>query len=407
VNCLKHVMRLLGAFSLPLLAACTSGQSAIQPPVNNSINPIAQSTLQFAVGTADIAGAVGLDTLVTLRQTASPYIGTSILTNAPTIIGPTGFTVPAQPDAYGDVGSNKISGTLVTNIASAPPATTFNPSGGNAAIASSYGFLPATVTNSNTTPSLLPFPLPFYAGANARLTHGALTYIGGPPTFMPPGHTSTQDGTFPSGYAGFVLGFVDFQAAPVTGGYLLDVLIPTGISQSGQVSSETKSQTAKLASLTPLAAWLTPPTFAPDGAGGGVISTNFGAGAGITEEYVELVDVGVPSSSGGSNGGFACQKTGAGPYYYTFKVTPGQVAVTVPDDIGAAPPGEVQPHTFCTSAENGGASGDGWLVYGFATDYPLFNSAFPQSNGRAAPAIVGVNGQSDVTTSDASSGNVP
>ncbi len=78
-------------------SACTSGQSAIQPPVKNAVDPIAQSALQFAVGTANIAGAVGLNTLAMLRQTVVPYVGTSVLTNSPTIVGPSNFIVPANP----------------------------------------------------------------------------------------------------------------------------------------------------------------------------------------------------------------------------------------------------------------------------------------------------------------------
>jgi hypothetical protein len=42
-------------------------------------------------------------------------------------------------------------------------------------------------------------------------------------------------------------------------------------------------------------------------------------------------------------------------------------------------------------------------VYGFAVDYPLYASAFPQSNGKAAPVIT-TSGQDDVTTSAESTG---
>ncbi len=199
---------------------------------------------------------------------------------------------------------------------------------------------------------------------------------------------------------------MDFQAKPVPGSYLLNVVIPTGLSSSGNVTTGTKSRTARLNTAAPLPTWGTPPTFTPDGMGGGSIVTHFSAGPGVTEEFVELVNVGGSATPGGTTSGLACQKSGSGPYYYTFRVTPGEISVAVPDAIGAAPPGQLQPHTFCTGAENGGI-GDGWLVYGVAFDYPAFESAFPQSSGLAAPPITGANGQADLTTSGASSGNVP
>jgi hypothetical protein len=47
---------------------------------------------------------------------------------------------------------------------------------------------------------------------------------------------------------------------------------------------------------------------------------------------------------------------------------------------------------------------DNWAVYGFAVDWPLFNSSFPASSGVIAPTIVGAAGQDDVTTSNVSVG---
>jgi hypothetical protein len=380
------------------VSSCSSqsAQSSLEPKVTTVVNPASQTTLQFAVGTAMIAGTLGLNTLETFRQSSGPNVGTSVLANAPTIVAPAGFTVPSAPDAYGDAGGGSITGSLQMVLTSAPPATTFNPTSGSAFIASSYGFLPAASNNSNVVPNLVPAAMPFYAATK-------LTYVGGPPAFVPPGgHASAQDGTFPSGYKGFTLGFADFQATPMNGAYTLSVVVPTGISAtSGQSSFATLTAKATLAS-TALPAWTTAPAFAPDGSGGGVITTNFAGGGGVTEEYIELVNTG-PAN---------CQLASTGPYYYTFKIAPGQTTVTVPDSIGAAPPGTTQPPTLCTSAENTAISGtvktgDGYLVYGFAVDYPLFNSAFPQSNGQVAPVLVGAGGQTDITTSAATSGTAP
>ncbi len=349
-----------------------------------------------------IAGKLGVNTVSTFRQSSGPYVGTSILSNAPTIAGPPGFAVPSVPDAYGDAGGSSIVGSIQTSLLVPPAATTFDPAAGTAFIASSFGFLPAAVNNSNTVPNMVPAPMPFYAAANPMLNGSALTYVGGPPAFVPPGHTSGQDGTFPTGYKGYPLGFGDFQATPVNGTYTLSVVVPTGVNTTTGQSSFATLKAAAVLGATALPAWTTAPTFTPDGTGGGVIATNFAGGSGATEEYIEFVNTG-PGN---------CQLTGGVPYYYTFKVTPGQTTVTVPDSIGAASPGTAQPHTLCTSTENTAkagtsTSGDGYRVYGLAVDYPLFNSAFPQSNGQAAPTLVNTNGQADITTSASTSGTGP
>jgi hypothetical protein len=411
---LKHInnqVRIGAGLAILSLAACSGGsiQQSLQPTTTTT-NPVSGSTLEFAVGTANVAGTVGLNTLVTLRQTGS-NAGTSVLSNAPTITGPTGFAVPSlanAPDAFGDAGTDLISGTIVTSLASPPPQTTFDPDAGGSAqgnyLASSLGFFPGVVGISGEAPSLAPGPMPFYSANNPTLAGTPLEYIGGPPAFTPPGHTSTQDGTFIGGYAGYTLGFTDFQAKPVSGTYGLNVVIPTGVNQTTGVSSfGSKSATATLAAGTVLPTWLNPPTFTPDGTGGGTITTNFAAGGGVTEEFIELLNVGVADATG-SQIGNTCEVTGGAPYYYTFEVAPGTATVTVPDNIGAINPGKPQPHTFCTAAENGTTAGqDNWVVYGFAVDYPLLEAGFPASNGVANPTIT-TNGQDDITTSIASVG---
>jgi hypothetical protein len=430
----------IAAGFLVCVSACSGPgvQQSIEPPVVNKVNPITQSTLQFAIGTANIAGVVGLDSIETLRQNVKPYLGTSVLQNAPSIVGPPGFVVPSAPDAYGDAGTNAITGTNPTSLVNSPPATTFDPSGGIASIASSFGFLPAANTNSSVVPNLIPAPLPYYAVENPALVAAVPTpapgatpnpnappaeqyyYVGGPPAFVPAGHTSTQDGTFggsgnlaPGAYPGFTLGFVDFQAVPKSGTYTLNVVIPTGINTTtGKESYGTKTATAGLTATTVLATWSTPPTFTPDGTGGGTIATNFAGGAGITQEYLEIVNVGTLDPTSGLQAGNSCQLSGVEPYYYTFQVTPGATSVTVPDNIGAAPPKTAQPQTFCSSAQNSALagtaeSGDGYIVYGFAVDWPLSSASFPTSDGQVTPPLTGPNGQADITTSIATTGNVP
>ncbi len=390
-----------------LLASCSGSatQQSLEPSIATPVNPATQTTLTFAVGTANIAGTHGFNALETFRQSVGASTGASVLLNAPTISGPPGFIVPATADAGADAGKATLSGTIETSLNSPPPASTFNQTGAAPSIASAYGFLPSASTNSNSVPNLIPAPMPYFATATGA---AQLEYIGGPPAFSPPGHTSTQDGTFnaapntgPGSYPGYTLGFNDFDVAPVAGPYALAVVVPTGINTSGQSGSTTVRAATTLA-LTFLPAWTTPPVFTPDGTGGGTIVPGFASGGGVTEEYVELVNTG-PA---------ACSTSGKAPYYYTFKVTPGQASVVVPDTIGAAVPGAAQPHTLCTSAENMAAlgaatSGDGYKAYGFAVDYPLSESAFPASTGVVAPAIAGAAGQADVTTSAATTGNAP
>jgi hypothetical protein len=388
----KSASRIAMLTTTALLAAC-SGSSVQQSivPTTTSVNPLS-AKLQFAVGTANIAGVVGLNTLVTLRQTAAGYVGTSLLSNAPTITGPSGFVVPAATDAYGDAGTAMISSFIPTSVSSPPPQTTFDPDADGATgnyLASSYGFFPGVVDNSGLTPSLSPGPMPFYSAENSAFaTSGPLLYIGGPPAFIPPGHPNgPQDGSFASGFYGYTLGFVDFQATPVSGSYGLNVVIPTGINTTTGVESYgSLSATATLNSTTVLPAWTTAPSFTTDGTGGGTITTNFTTPGAATEEYIELVDDGPTASPAPT----PCITSGSYPYYYTFKVTPGVATVAVPDNIGAAEVGKTPSPTLCP--------GDAVDVYGFAVDYPLFSSAFPQSDGNAAPTIT-TTGQDDVTTS--------
>jgi hypothetical protein len=395
------------------LAACSSNsvQSSLEPTIT-SCNPT-NSTLQFLVGTANIAGTPGLNTLVTLRQNGGGtcFAGASLLVDAPTITGPAGFVVPKAADAGGDGGTNKISGNIVTSLVNPPPATTFNNSTTGNGLAAGYGFLPAIQTNSFSGPSFSPYGLPFYTAGTK------LTYIGGPPAFIPPPdsggvHTSTQDGTFPAGYFGYVLGFVDFAATPVVGSYDLSVVVPTGQNTTtGASSYATKTATPALKSAATLAAWAAGPTFVSNGVGGGTIITNFAGGGGLTEEYIEAVDTG-PGGNGGSSACVTSPLSVSYPIYYTFKVAPGTPAVAVPSDIGPAQPGKTQGHTFCTAADNTASAGaatpgDSVSVYGFAVDYGLYASAFPHSNGNPAPPITtGASGQADVTTSPATTTGV-
>ncbi|MBC5810119.1 MAG: hypothetical protein GIW95_04570, partial [Candidatus Eremiobacteraeota bacterium] len=220
---------LLGGF----LAGCTSGQSS--GPGFTPVNPLTTNVLQFAVGTANIGstGTIGLNTVVTLRQ---PNGLDGTLLNQPIITGPAGFlntgsatgscsvaspttTGVAQPSGAGtDAGTNQITGSPQPLPAgSFAICTTLGTSGG----AFGFGFQPANSTTAAGV-SFGRYSLPAYtASANQ------LPYIGGPPQFP-----QARDGTFPSGFQGYPMGFTDFNVPPVLGTYNLNVVIPTGFNSA-------------------------------------------------------------------------------------------------------------------------------------------------------------------------------
>ena len=342
-------LRVTGVVAIAaLLQACTSGSAGIEPAVHAS-DPIGGGTLRFAVGTANIGGAPGLNTMVTLRQAD----GTSdVALDTPTIAGPTGFVVPPNAPAA-DAGTNHISGSPQVAPGVVPLATTFGTAGG----AFGYGFLPA---NSTTTgaPNFSKYALPFYAAAQTR-------YIGGPPAFP-----QVRDGTYPPGFQGYGEGFTDFLAAPVAGTYQLSVAVP-GLG--------TLTASATLASTALLPAFA-PPSLAPDGAGGGTIAVNVPAGA--TEAYVNVVDL----------TGACYPSAQPAPAAYTLRTTlTGPQTLTLPPALGPTAPGAAQTPTLC--------HGDAYLLTAVGFDYPAFASAYPNSNGVVAPAIAGAAGQADLTAS--------
>jgi hypothetical protein len=338
---------------LGMLPACTSGQSAVVPP-STSVNVTAISKLQFAVGTANIAGTPGLNTVVTFRQTDG-LSGT--LLNTPRIVGPHGFVVPADPNnpTNTDVGANVINGSPQVASGAASTSTTFGLSGG----AFAYGFAPLN-SDVTGTPNFGAFALPFYAAASAQQS-----YILGPGNAFVP---NFRDGTIP-GFPGYASGFTDFASAPVAGTYTLTVTVPT----SGQVIAPfTAAATLKSTAL--LGAFATP-IFASDTTGGGAVTVTVPAGC--REALIYVVD------------------TTAG-LSYTFETTaPGTQTITIPDDIGPILSGVAGPTL---------AAGDAVSVFAAGFDYPAIEASPIGKNPPQTPKITGANGQADITTSAAASG---
>lgn len=350
------------------VSACTSGNSAIIPP-SSSAN-LNANTLQFAVGTANINGSTGLNTVVTYRQ---PNGLSGALADYPVIVGPNSFVVPSVTSAGADAGTNSISGDI-------PPAGsthTFGTSGG----AFGYGFAPA---NTSTT-----------GGANFSLYSLPLYSIGTKVVWRagPPAWPNVRDGTFPPGFQGYTMGFVDFSATPVTGTYTLNLRVPTSPS-----TIATFSTTATLSTTTPLGV-MPVLTFKPDGLGGGTFT--YGAlPAGVTEAFVVVLNRdGKCYSASGNTSWFTVPLTGSG-------------TATLPDTIGPTLNG-APTQTLCTAANsaafnaaNGTTGGDRFYFYAVGANYPLFESAYPQSTV-PNPTITGSNGQADITTTARQSGQYP
>lgn len=322
---MRAVYKTLGAAAgISILAACTGGQSAIQPP-STAVNVQATTSVQFRVGTARFAnGSVYLNTLATYRQ---PNGLSGTLNNCPTITGPAGFVVPAAGSAGTDAGTNHISCTPPTQPGTPAVATTFNQSGG----LFSYGFAPANSTTGgtalyaqfstgsaannglfaddvsavvvgtgkgNTATNIYggdvgaytnTYMQPFYIATSSKLP-----FLLGPPA-TPDFHSIA--GT-PAGFMGYDSGFVMFGATPVAGTYSLTVNVPSAT--IGQ-NSATFTQTASLASTAGLGA-VTPPTITPVGVVGGNGGASFvvaPAPVGATNQVLYIVRVsgssGVPT----------------------------------------------------------------------------------------------------------------
>ncbi len=381
-----------------LLAACTSGQTQVVPVT--AVNPLTYSTLQFAVGTANIGitATIGLNTVVTFRQTANGALDATLL-NQPIITGPPGFVntgsstvggtaaVPGCAPGVGvqtttgvaqPLGAGTDSGMAVISGSPQPlPAgslaicTTFGIQGG----AFGYGFQPANSTTGAGV-SFGRYSLPLYTGAII------VPYIGGPPQFP-----QVRDGTFPTGFQGYPMGFTDFNLAPVAGTYSLQVIVPTGfVPNTTTPTFGTVTASATLATTVPLPAFPTP-TFVPDGAGGGTINATVPAG--VTEAYLIVLD----------RDGICYPGTQSAPAYYTIRTTTtGAQALVLPANLGPTGPGQPSTRTIC--------SGDRYRVYGVGFDYPANGAAYPFSTS-PNPTIVGANGQADVTTSALRNGAYP
>lgn len=399
---------LAAAAGISILAACTGGQSGIEPP--STAAPVqTASSLQFRVGTARWpSGTVYFNTLTTFRQ-ANGLSAT--LFNSPTITGPAGFVVPAAGSAGTDAGTNHISSTPPTQPGTTAVVTTFNQSGGVFA----YGFANANSTTAgaanyaqfggfsaannalyaddistiiagsgkgNTASNIIgadagaiadAYMQPFYIAAQNKL----------PFLMGPPATPNIHDGTYPSGFLGYDSGFTIFgQTPPVAGTYSLTVNVP---SATIGVNSATFTQTATLTTTAGLPAEPTPVTITSLGSagsgaavgcatgqgGGGATFTTAAAPALVTNQVMYVVDISFNTGS---------------PTMYSFNLGTAATTVTLSGTSGPRA-GTANGAPFC--------DGDSVYAYTVGADYDIFGAA-PPGNTAQNPTLPA---QADVTVS--------
>ena len=408
------------------LGACTAGQTG-PPSVTVPSNPLS-GKLQIAVGTANIYGThAGLNVVVTFRQ---PGGGTkpgdsAALVSTPSLTLPTRLPrTPGSPDQFGatvetgptaglEAGKFVMQGTPQQNPgAPSVPPSTFGVSGG----AFGMGLFPGNYTavgsasvGTGVPDSLVPWTVPLYDqfGSSSNPDPNAFVPWGGPPAFDPDKDgKGTRDGT---GYDPSVLGVsegLDVFAGivPTAGTYSLAVLVPSNQGQSfGTVKAST---TMNSTALLPVVAIPTPKL---DANGGGTFDVTLPPG--VAQAYVQITDIGVPSSSSSSSSGATnCNSASAfEPVYYTLHAV-GSGTVTLPDTDG---PGSVvvtpvvSTPSLCTAAQNTAAvgattPGDTFIVQTIGFDYPAYSANYPMSLNNPAPVIAGSNGQADISISPAS-----
>jgi hypothetical protein len=272
---------------------------------------------------------------------------------------------------------------------------------------------PAGVGSTGTPFQVPPYPVPLYDplfGADPN----AFIPWGGPPAFEIAGNPDSVVGSlanfYPAGTAGVPEGIDVFEGiAPTPGGaYSLSISIPANTGTIAQGVKFTIPTT-----LTTLGT-ATSPAYTPDGNGGGTFAFTMPAGA--TEAYLELVDYGPAQPAAPAAGLISCNglaSTGT-PLYYTIETTTSGT-LTLPDLIGpTAPtslePGGAKPGTIpsvCTAAQNTTANGgtatpdDQLAIQVIGFDYPAYESSYPNSLRVQAPAILGANGEDDITISAA------
>jgi hypothetical protein len=409
---LKRLLRLSGCGAFAVVVAGCSSSATAPPTATTSVSPAA-STLQVAVGTANLfstgesGSTIGMNVVTTLR---TPQ-GKSVLVSTPTLTGP--FTLPSTPGTPDGSGSTVETGPSAAEIAhggmisatpQVPPGTvqinpsSFGVSGGDFA----NGFMPSNADNVGSV-SDTPYTQPLFgqcppSSSGCTPNPNSFTAWGGPPAFDP-NHDGqgTRDGTFDSSVFGVAEGINVFSGVTVNpGSYNMNVTIPT-INQNF-----TKTAGTSVGTVTTLGNAVAP-AYTPDGNGGGSFNVTLPSGA--TDGLVQILDLG-PTGTSSNPAPLNCYKQGQAPAIFTIHVT-GSGPAALPDSDGPGNPNLHSP-TICTAAQNaavGTTTGaDNILVQLIAADYPLYASQYLFTLTNPAPHILGPLGTDDISISPIASG---
>ena len=341
----KRILALAALGGLFALPACTSGQSAVEPP--KTIATLTSDELQFQVGTANLQGAAGLNTVVTFRQ---PDGLSALLDNTPTITLPFTNTTPAASGANNDSGTNRISGTPQVNNGQTPTdPRTFSQSVG----AFAYGFLASNSTTTGANNSAF-YPT---TGSNSMPYYGSprrAFYVGPGNPFVP----NFKDGSLGTAFSGYPSGFTTFALAPGAGTYTLSVGLPNASTPIPTFTATTTMTSTAL--LPPMPKPVVASTTDANGnATGGLIVTEV-IPPGILETLIFIVDRNTAN-------------------YYTLVMRgSGPQTATLADNLGPITGGVAGPSLN---------PGDLYRVYAFGFDYPAIEAVPVGANPPQAPVI--------------------
>jgi hypothetical protein len=359
---------------LALATGCSSSQSA-QVPGQTTVN-VANYKAQLGVGVATFNnGTTGLNVVATFRQ-PDGFSGT--LVNTPTITGPVGFLVPAGMDGS-DGGTRHISGSPQVAPLSSPLPTTLGEQGG----VFGYGLAPDNSTTSGALTNLV-YDGAFYdttgtltgasmePSAAAGSTPPPVEYRGGPPSYP-----NVLNGDYPSGFEGYTQGFTEFDTPPVAGSYTLSIVVPASSGAGTTITATPGRISSTTGAIGPIAAT---PTFVEDGNGGGTATCTVPATA--RETLVDLTDITQEQL-------FLTEGESVAAYYSKVVMGGGAITAVFAANLGAYAAGAYGP-TINT--------GDEYNITCIAVNYPAYESG-PPTNTQELPAIVGSNGQADISFS--------
>jgi hypothetical protein len=394
-------LRVATGFAALSLAACSA--TGTNPDKVSQAN-VGASVLTFTVGTANIYGtAKGLNVYAAFRQPNGALNpgSSAALVSEPVLSGPLAGNLPAAGSASAlDATSTVFSGPAPGESASlgftaqgGSSLSSFGTSGG----VSGLGIEPFNYNNQNGVPATsVPYPVPLFDPTGDP---NALVPWGGPPGFDPDGRglgRGVYDGnTFPGGVLGVSEGLdVFYGVTPsASSAYTLTVTVP-----ATSTAPTTLSQSASFASAASAAFQLPlvpPPAPTFDGSGGASFTATFPTG--VTEEYIQVVDIGPAGAAGMGCNGAAPAKSGT-PLFYTLVVKP---ATAEPVAITAANGPSGKPAAICTAAQNTAAAGaatpgDTVTVQVLGFDYDAYAASYPASLKMPSPPI---SGQTDISVS--------